>query len=163
MRNERKRVAIAAVAFTVAVGGAAIGGVVARAQVAVPTVNVTLKEFKVTTSAKLKAGKVTLHVVNKGKIPHALKVAGPGVNAKTATLAPGKSANLTVSLKDGSTNLWCPISNHAALGMKMTAKIGTVAAGGGATGATGATGGTTGGTGATSGGGDGSSAGGEWG
>jgi uncharacterized cupredoxin-like copper-binding protein len=153
MRNERKRYAAVAAAFTVAVGGAAIGGVVARAQVAVPTVKVTLKEFKVTPSTALRAGKVTLVVMNKGKIPHALKVAGPGVNAKTAVLAPGKSANLTVTLRDGSTSLWCPIGNHASLGMKLTAKIG--AAGGGAAGAGG---GTAGAGGTTT-----SSAGGEWG
>lgn len=155
MRNERKRYAAVAAVFAIALGGAAIGGVVARAQVAVPTVNVTLKEFKVTPAVKLRAGKVTMVVLNKGKIPHALKVAGPGVNAKTAMLAPGKSAKLTVTLKDGSYSLWCPVGNHASLGMKLTAKIGAVAAGGG-TGATGSTGG----TGGTD---PGSTAGGEWG
>jgi uncharacterized cupredoxin-like copper-binding protein len=78
-------------------------------------------------------------------------------------LAPGKTAKLTVSLKDGSYSLWCPVGNHAALGMKLTAKIGAVAAAGGGT--TGATtgGGATGATGGDTGTGDGSTAGGEWG
>ena len=100
-------------------------------------------------------------MANRGKIPHALAIAGPGLSKKTALVAPGKTVKLTVTLKDGSYSLWCPVANHAALGMRMTAKIGTVAAAGGGT--TGATtgGGATGGTGAT--GGDGSTAGGEWG
>jgi hypothetical protein len=142
MRNERKRYAAAAVAFAVALGGAAIGGVVARAQVAVPTVNVTLKEFKIVPASKLRSGRVTLVVVNKGKFPHALAVSGPGVHAKTATLAAGKSARLTVSLKDGAYSLLCPVGNHASLGMKLTAKIGTVAGGAGTgAGSTGSSGG----------------------
>jgi hypothetical protein len=161
MRKERKRAIAAGAALATALAGAGVVGVVAEAQVAVPTVAVTLKEYKLTSATKLKAGKVTLAVVNKGKIPHALAIAGPGLNKKTAMLAPGKTAKLTVTLEDGSYSLWCPVANHAALGMKLTAKIGSVAAAGGGT--TGATtgGGTTGGTGAT--GGDGSTAGGEWG
>jgi hypothetical protein len=136
MRNERTRYAAAAAAFAVALAGAAVGGVVAQARVAVPTVAVTLKEFKISTATKLRAGKVTLVVVNRGKIPHALKIAGPGVNAKTAVLASGKSARLTVTLKDGTYQLWCPVGNHASLGMKLTAKLGTVAGGTGAAGTT---------------------------
>jgi hypothetical protein len=156
MRNERVRATAAAAVFTVALAGAAVGGVVAHGQVAVPTVTVTLKEFKVVPASKLRAGKVTLVVVNRGKIPHALKVAGPGVNAKTALLASGKSARLTVTLKDGAYQLWCPVGNHAALGMKLTAKLGTVAAGGTGGAGAGTTGGTTGGA-------DDSTAGAEWG
>jgi hypothetical protein len=146
MRNERKRATAAAVAFAVALGGAAVGGVVAHAQVAVPTVTVTLKEFKVTPAVRLRAGKVTLVVVNKGTMPHALQVAGPGVAAKTAMLASGKSARLTVTLKDGTYQLWCPVGNHASLGMKLTAKLGSVAAGATGAGTTGSTSGTPGST-----------------
>jgi hypothetical protein len=156
MRNERKRYAAAAAAFTIALGGAAVGGVVAHAQAAVPTVTVALKEFKITPALKLRAGKVTLVVVNKGKLPHALQVSGPGVSAKTGMLAAGKTARLTVMLKDGSSyKLWCPVGNHAALGMQLTAKLGAATAGTGGTGA----GGTTSGGGTTTGGTDGA----EWG
>ena len=158
MRKERKRAIAAGAVLATALAGAGVVGVVADAQVKVPTVAVTLKEYKITPAAKLKAGAVTLVVANKGTIPHALAIAGPGLRKKTAMLAPGKTAKLTVTLKDGAYSLWCPVGNHAALGMKLTAKIGSVAAAGGGT--TGATtgGGTTGGT-----GGDGSTAGGEWG
>jgi hypothetical protein len=154
MRNLRKRHVAAAAAFTVALGGAAIGGVVARAQVAVPTVTVTLKEFKITASTRLQVGKVNLVVVNKGKLPHALKISGAGVAAKTPLLAAGKSARLTVTLKASTYALWCPVGNHASLGMKLTAPLG------GTTAAAGATAGTTGGTTGTT---PASSAGAEWG
>jgi hypothetical protein len=163
MRTERKRAIAAGAVLATALAGAGAVGVVADAQVKVPTVTVTLKEYKIASAAKLKAGKVTLAVVNKGKIPHALEIAGPGLRKKTAMLAPGKTAKLTVSLKDGSYSLWCPVANHAALGMKLTAKIGSVAAAGGGTTAPTTGGGATGGTGATGGAGDGSTAGGEWG
>jgi hypothetical protein len=158
MRQERKRAAVAGAVLATALAGAGVVGVVAEAQVRVPTVAVTLKEYRITPAAKLKAGTVTLVVANKGKLPHALAIAGPGLSKKTAMLAPGKTAKLTVTLKDGSYSLWCPVGNHASLGMRLTAKIGTgAAAGGGTAGATGtqsppaATGG------------DGSTAGAEWG
>lgn len=124
MRNDRRRVAAAAAAFAVALAGAAIAGVVASAQTRVPTVTVTLKEFRIVPSAKLHAGTVRLVVVNRGRIPHALSVAGPGVHAKTRVLAPRKSATLTVTLKNGIARLWCPLGNHAALGMKLTERVG---------------------------------------
>jgi uncharacterized cupredoxin-like copper-binding protein len=141
MRNTRKRQAAAAAAFTVALGGAAVGGVVASAEVAVTTVTVTMKEFKLSPSAtKLAAGKVTLVAVNHGKIPHALAIAGPGLKmTKSAMVAAGKSVRLTVTLKGGSYELWCPVGNHASLGMKSTLKAtgGTTAgAGAGTAGAT---------------------------
>jgi uncharacterized cupredoxin-like copper-binding protein len=128
MRGKRGRSAAAAAAFTVALGGAAIGGVVAHAQVAAPSVTVTLKEFEITPAAKLRTGKVTLKVVNRGRLPHALAIVGPGVKARTHTLAGGTSATLTVTLKNGSYTLWCPVANHAALGMKLTEKLGACAA-----------------------------------
>lgn len=156
MRKERKRTIAAGAVLATALVGAGVVGVVAEAQVKVPTVAVTLKEYKITPAAKLKPGAVTLVVANKGTIPHALAIAGPGLRKKTALVAPGKTAKLTVTLKDGSYSLWCPVANHASLGMKLTAKVGTGAAAGGTGGAT-TGGGTTGGTG------DGSTAGGEWG
>jgi hypothetical protein len=144
--------------LALALAAAGVAGVVASAQTKVPTLTVSLKEYKIAPAHKLAAGKVTLLVANRGKLTHALAIAGPGVNAKTAMLAPGKTAKLTVTLKDGSYSLWCPVPGHAAAGMKLTAKIGAATTGGGtaATGG-GTTGGATGGDTSTS------SAGGEWG
>jgi uncharacterized cupredoxin-like copper-binding protein len=130
MRNDRKRTAAATAVVAIALGGAATGGMVARAQVAVPTVTVTLKEYKLTPSTKkLAAGRVTFVAVNRGKIPHALAISGPGLKVTKSTLiAAGKSARLTITLKGGSYALWCPVGNHASLGMKSALTAG--AAGG---------------------------------
>jgi hypothetical protein len=156
--QDRRRAAAAGAVLAATLAGAGAAGVVARAQVKVPTVAVTLREYRITAAKKLKAGKVTLAVANRGKVPHALSIAGPGVRRKTAILAPGKTAKLTVTLKDGSYSLWCPVRNHAALGMKLTATIGAAPATGGGT--TGGTTGATGGDGTTD---TGSTAGTEWG
>ena len=157
MGKERRRALEVGLVLGLALAAAGVAGVVARAQTTVPTVTVSLKEYKIAPAHKLTAGKVTLVVANRGKLTHALAIAGPGVNAKTAMLAPGKTANLTVTLKDGSYSLWCPVPGHAAAGMKLTAKVGAATAAGGGTAATGA--GTAGGTSNTTT----SSAGGEWG
>jgi plastocyanin len=119
-----KRVAAAALATGLALGGAALAGVGAQAQRAVPTVTVGLKEFRLLPSTKkLHTGKVILVAVNRGKFPHALEIKGPGVQAKTAMLRPGQSKRLTVTLRKGTYSLWCPVSNHAEMGMRMTLKV----------------------------------------
>jgi uncharacterized cupredoxin-like copper-binding protein len=104
----------------------------AQARVAVPTVTVAMKEFKLTPSTTaLKAGRVTFVAVNRGRFPHALSIAGSGVRARTATVAPGKSARLTVTLKNGAYRLWCPVGTHASLGMKLSLRVGGAPSAGG--------------------------------
>jgi uncharacterized cupredoxin-like copper-binding protein len=129
MRNQRKRLAAAA-GLAVALGG----GAVAHARVAAPTVTITLKEFKLTPAkTSTAAGRVTFVVVNAGKLPHALALSGPGVKAaKTPIIAPGRSARLTVTLKTGGYALWCPVANHAAMGMRATVRAGASGGYGGA-------------------------------
>jgi uncharacterized cupredoxin-like copper-binding protein len=69
-------------------------------------------------SASLKPGAYSIHVKNAGSFTHALTVNGPGVNDKsTASLAPGASATLVVTLKAGSYDIFCPVGNHKAMGM----------------------------------------------
>ncbi|MGZ4353246.1 MAG: cupredoxin domain-containing protein [Gaiellaceae bacterium] len=135
MRNERSRrlrYGLLGAGFALALAGAAVGGLAAGPGAASPKVQivtVTEKEFSLAPSTKqVSAGKVTFVAVNKGKFPHALAIAGTGVKTKTAVLAPGKSARLTVTLKNGSYSIWCPVGNHAALGMKLALKVGGGAA-----------------------------------
>ncbi len=135
MRNERSwrlRYGLLGAGFALALAGAAVGGLAAGPGAASPKVQivkVTEKEFSLAPSTKqVAAGKVTFVAVNKGKFPHALAIAGKGVKAKTAVLAPGTSARLTVTLKSGSYNVWCPVGNHAALGMKLALEVGGGAA-----------------------------------
>jgi uncharacterized cupredoxin-like copper-binding protein len=85
--------------------------------IAVASIGVTGKEFKFALTTKTaKHGKVTFRFTNKGKLKHDFKIAGK----KTALLAPGKSASLTVTLKAGKYTYICTVPGHAAAGMKGT-------------------------------------------
>ena len=62
---------------------------------------------------------------NAGKIPHALSIDGPGVkDARTKNLQHGQEATLTVKLKKGTYDLYCPIDSHKQLGMDHHIKVG---------------------------------------
>jgi uncharacterized cupredoxin-like copper-binding protein len=87
-------------------------------------------EFKIDPAnpAVKKAGSVTIDVKNNGQVVHALEVEGPNGEAKTQPIPAGQSAKLTVDLsKAGTYEMYCPIDNHKAMGMKGT----IVVAGGG--------------------------------
>jgi uncharacterized cupredoxin-like copper-binding protein len=97
-------------------------------------VKISETEFKLDPSnAKVdKAGKVTFNVTNDGQTVHALEVEGPGDEAKTDSIDPGKSAKLTVDLsKAGTYEMYCPVGNHKAQGM-----VGKVVVAGGGSGKT---------------------------
>jgi uncharacterized cupredoxin-like copper-binding protein len=81
------------------------------------TITVTASEFKFKLSkTSAPHGKLTFHVVNRGKLQHDFKIAG----RKTILLNPGKSSNLSVTLKKGSYAYMCTVAGHAAAGMKGT-------------------------------------------
>ena len=42
---------------------------------------------------------------------------GPGSNSTSSIVPPGKTAKLSVTLKKGTYDLWCPVDNHRAMGM----------------------------------------------
>ena len=94
------------------------------------TVKLSETEFKIDPAdpSVKKAGKVTFKVTNDGTIDHALEVEGPNGEAESDTIAAGESTTLTVDLsKAGKYEMYCPIGNHKAMGMKGT----VVVAGGG--------------------------------
>jgi uncharacterized cupredoxin-like copper-binding protein len=63
----------------------------------------------------VQTGTVIFTVVNKGKIRHDFKIAGK----KTALLAPGKTAKLTIKFtKKGRFSYICTVPGHAAAGMR---------------------------------------------
>jgi uncharacterized cupredoxin-like copper-binding protein len=85
------------------------------------TVKATEVEYKITLSThKVHHGVVVLVVKNAGKIGHNLTVKG---GKHTATIAPGKTVKLTVTLAKGIHTLYCSIPGHRQLGMvtKLTA------------------------------------------
>ena len=65
-------------------------------------------------------GRYTFVVHNRGAITHALKLDGPGVNgAATPAINPGQAASVTVTLRRGSYEVFCPVANHKQLGMNV--------------------------------------------
>ena len=89
------------------------------------TVTATESEFSIALSTKtLKPGAYTFRVKNTGSVTHALTVNGPGVQDKsTGDISPGSSATVTVTLKTGSYEVYCPVGNHKMEGMDETVKV----------------------------------------
>lgn len=72
------------------------------------------------------AGKYTFVAVNKGQVTHALEITGPGLSQpKTKNFQPGQSASLTVTLKKGVYDVFCPVPGHKALGMNLNIRVGS--------------------------------------
>jgi uncharacterized cupredoxin-like copper-binding protein len=83
-------------------------------------VNAKLSEWKVDLSVgTLGAGPVTFTVTNDGTIPHAFEIEGKGIEEKTAVIQPGATATLTLTLKPGTYEAYCPVGadSHKMLGM----------------------------------------------
>jgi nitrite reductase (NO-forming) len=92
------------------------------------TVEVTLAEFSVTPAhLSVAAGTdLTLHVTNKGTMPHDLAVEGGSV--KVPMLDPGKSADLHIGSVNEAVQAWCTVPGHKESGMVMTIDVGGAAA-----------------------------------
>jgi plastocyanin len=75
------------------------------------------------TSLSAKPGKVTVVMDNPSQVPHAVEIEGQGVEEVTETLTNG-TAKVTVDLKAGEYEFYCPVGNHADQGMKGTLKVG---------------------------------------
>jgi uncharacterized cupredoxin-like copper-binding protein len=144
-RSLRRRFAIAAILFVAVVtgcGGGEGGGGGAAAP-ASPTseptataggtpaatgtqVTATMTEFKIELSdSELSPGTYTFIADNsRAQAPHALAIEGPGASgAKTSVLQPGETEPLTVNLQQGAYKIWCPVGNHEAQGMVLTANV----------------------------------------
>ncbi|MEO8202076.1 MAG: hypothetical protein ABI679_16205 [Gemmatimonadota bacterium] len=81
---------------------------------------VHLTEWKVALSSDhVAAGTTVFAITNSGGIPHAFEVEGPGLERRTRLLQPGQSDTLTVTLRNGKYELYCPVGNdsHKHLGM----------------------------------------------
>jgi plastocyanin len=75
------------------------------------------------TELTAKPGKVTITMDNPSDVPHAVEVEGNGVEEETKTLTKG-TADVTVDLKAGKYEFYCPVDGHKEAGMEGTLTVG---------------------------------------
>lgn len=64
------------------------------------------------------SGRVRIEVVNRGRLPHALRLTRDGrERLRIPTMLPGERASATARLEAGTYRMLCPIANHEELGM----------------------------------------------
>ena len=84
------------------------------------SVAVTLSEWKIGLPRDtVQAGAVTFEVKNTGQMTHALSVRGDGVDKGTREIPARQAGSLTVTLKPGTYEVFCPMSeeSHKMAGM----------------------------------------------
>jgi plastocyanin len=92
-------------------------------------VTVTLTEWSVKLSRDtVKAGPVTFRVTNNGVMNHAFHVNGEGVDKGTREAPAKQSTSLTVTLKPGTYEVFCPMSDESHKKAGMTRKLIVIAA-----------------------------------
>ena len=75
------------------------------------------------TELSAKPGKVTVVMDNESSVPHAVEVEGKGVEEETKTVT-GATADVTVDLKAGKYEFYCPVDGHRQAGMEGTLTVG---------------------------------------
>ena len=96
---------------------------------AAQSVPVTLNEWKVDMKRDtVPAGPITFRVTNDGTMLHAFHVEGAGVDKETRQISKGESASLTLNLKPGTYELYCPMSELSHKKAGMVRKLTVVAA-----------------------------------
>jgi hypothetical protein len=97
------------------------------------TVTARLSEWKVELSAAtVAAGPVTFAVSNTGSIPHAFEIEGQGIEKEIPVLQPGSAGTLTVTLKPGRYQVYCPVGEDSHMKLGMLTRLTVVAAKSGA-------------------------------
>jgi plastocyanin len=64
------------------------------------------------------AGTVTVEFANDSQLPHAVEIEGNGVEEKTEVVTGKDAPPLTVDLKPGEYEFYCPVGDHRAEGME---------------------------------------------
>src|SRR5438046_3584761 len=112
--------------FPVAVLGALVGVAPRSHPDAASQVNVRLSEWKVELSQQtIATGAVRFAVTNAGSIPHGFEVEGQGIEKEIETIQPGATDTLTLTLKPGTYEVYCPVGedSHKKLGMETHLKV----------------------------------------
>ena len=83
-------------------------------------VSVELVEFEIRMPDELPAGETTFEVTNAGETEHNFEIEGQGIEeAFEENLQPGETRSMTVDLEPGTYEVYCPVGNHAAQGMRL--------------------------------------------
>jgi plastocyanin len=84
-------------------------------------VTATLTDFHIELSQQsFSAGTYTFVTNNAGKATHSLEIVRDGeADHRTDNIQPGKSDEITVALKAGTYQVYCPVGNHRSQGMDM--------------------------------------------
>jgi plastocyanin len=69
-------------------------------------------------SLTAEAGTVTVEFANDSQLPHAVEIEGNGVEEKTEVVTGQDAPPLTVDLKPGEYEFYCPVGDHRAEGME---------------------------------------------
>jgi uncharacterized cupredoxin-like copper-binding protein len=90
------------------------------------TVDLTATEFTFhLPTTHFTPGTYTFVMKDTGKFPHSMEIDGPDVSDRKATVAdPGATTSLTVTLKQGSYEFYCPVDGHRQMGMQTTLTVG---------------------------------------
>jgi len=123
--SQKLIIAARGVAGLLVVGGLVAGAPTRRGQ-PVP-VSAKLSEWTIQLSeTSVPAGQVAFTVTNGGSIPHAFEVEGQETEKETPLIQPGASATLTLTLKPGTYEIYCPVgdNSHKKLGMDTHLKVG---------------------------------------
>ena len=80
-----------------------------------------LKYDKSTLSAK--SGSVTISMANPSSVQHGVAIKGSGVNKSGAVVGQGGNSTVTVNLKPGKYEFYCPVPGHEQAGMKGTLTV----------------------------------------
>ena len=89
-------------------------------------VSAKLSEWTVQLSqGTVRTGPISFTVTNSGTVPHGFEVEGPGIEQETPLIQPGDSAALTLMLRPGTYEVYCPVGrgSHQMLGMKAHLKV----------------------------------------
>jgi plastocyanin len=104
---------------TAATGGAAAGGSSSLKLAADPSGALKFDKSKL----DAKSGTVTITMSNPSSIDHAVAVEGNGVDEDGETVGQGGTSKVTVKLKPGTYEFYCPVDAHKQAGMEGTLTV----------------------------------------